>query len=334
MGKSLFVFVLPALWCLSGCETAGETDPPDPPEKEDEIIELGDFPEFITPVDKYFDVSIGGHPELSADSYELRITGAVDDTVTFTLDQLRELEMFGDTVTIECQGNPVNGGLIGTASWKGFRVIDLLQKVGLKTDAWVVRYTAADGYHTYNTIEELQDNEVMGALYMNGEPLTRKYGFPLRIVHPGFYGVRQPGWIVEMEVMTSVEADYWARLGWHTDSAMALDSKIFFPSNYHQMDLGESVRIGGAAFGKRRVASVEITIDEGETWIPADKYKRTAQEHVWIFWEVTITPKSPGTITLYSRAIAEDGTVQPREDKEHLDGRNSWPAIRIVVDNQ
>lgn len=318
---------------ILGCESDKDNGVTPDPDQGNNIADLGEFPGFITPVDDYFDISIGGHPTIDSGTYELRIFGAVSEPAIFTLADLNGLEMLEDTVTIECMGNPSNGSLMGTAIWKGFRISDLLAEVGVSEWATVVRYRSADGYHTYNSLEEVESGEVIGALYMNGEPLRRKYGFPLRVIFPGYYGVRQPGWIVSMEVMEVLEEDYWSLSGWHTDSAMSVDSKIFFPANYSKVKTGDSIRIGGAAFGAKKIASVDITLDNGLTWLPAERYHRTGQEHVWVFWEVTVSPKEAGDLTVKSRARAEDGTPQPRDDNDYADGTNSWPSIVIVVED-
>jgi len=103
--------------------------------------------------------------------------------------------MIERTVTIKCIGNPVNGPLLGNATWKGFRLYELLLSLEIKEGASTVKYICADGYFTYSTLSELQNANVIDALYMNEEAIPAKYGFPLRIIFPGYYGVRQPGWI-------------------------------------------------------------------------------------------------------------------------------------------
>jgi DMSO/TMAO reductase YedYZ molybdopterin-dependent catalytic subunit len=156
------------------------------------------FPDFITPNTEYYDTRIAEVPAINGENYELKISGAVDHPGSFSLEELRSLDMVKRTLTIECIGNTSNGKLLGTAEWRGFRVYDLLKELGLKEGATTVKYMSADGYFTYNSLDELQDREVLGALYMNDEPIPPLYGYPLRVIFPGYFGVRQPGWIVEM----------------------------------------------------------------------------------------------------------------------------------------
>ena len=309
---------------LSGCESGGGGGNVKPGE-------TTDFPSFITPVDQYFSVHIAQVPIIEADTFQLTVSGTATGTHTFSLDQLRALKMVDKTVTVECIGNPANGDQIGTATWKGFMLYDFLDSLGIKPGTTTVKYTCADGYYTYNSLDQLQDRGVLAALYMNGEVLTPIYGFPLRIVFPGYFGVRQPCWITKMELFPAGIEDYWTRQGWDTDSSMAIDSKIFFPANGATLELGNTVKIGGAAFGSRRIAAVDWTVDGGATWSPATIHRQMDLDWVWVFWEANFTPTAAGTYYIRSRATGEDGRVQPEEDKRYLDGTNSWPTVGISV---
>jgi hypothetical protein len=291
------------------------------------------FPDFITPNSDYYDTRIDGIPEIDGASYELKVSGAIDNPRSFSLEDLGKQEMVKKTLTIECIGNSANGSLMGTAEWRGFRVYDLLESLGIQEGASTVKYISADGYFTYNTLDELQEREVLGTLYMNDASIPPLYGFPLRIIFPGYYGVRQPGWVVEMEVLKTGPEDFWSGSGWKTNTPMTVDSKIFFPGNNDSFYPGDSIRVGGAAFGARRISSVDVTLDNGLTWIPATITRSLDQDYVWVFWELMITPQESGTITISSRATSADGAVQPEVDTDHLDGTNSWPEVNIKVLN-
>ena len=108
---------------------------------------------------------------------------------------------------------------------------------------------------------------------------------------------------------------------------------IFFPANNDRFHPGDSIRIGGAAYGARRISSVEVTLDKGMTWIPAAITMSMDKDYVWVFWELMITPQEPGTITINSRATSADDAVQPQVDTDYLDGTNTWPEVSIKVQN-
>jgi DMSO/TMAO reductase YedYZ molybdopterin-dependent catalytic subunit len=337
---NLFITIMVMLamvFAMNCCESKNpEGQDPQGGQDPDDTDELLDFPAFITPVEKYFDLSIGSKPLIDGDAYRLKISGAVDNPASFSLAELRNIKMIEQTLTVECIENQTNGNLIGTATWKGFDIHDLLEDLGIQESVTFVQYICADGYFTYNTLEELQNSNVLGALYMNDDPIPQKFGFPLRIIFPGYYGVRQPGWVVEIALLVSGTKDFWGEsqfLNWHTDSTMTVDSKIFFPANRDTLTVGENVRIGGAAYGSKRISKVEITVDDGKTWIPATKVQEMDLDYVWVFWEVNYTPQSTGALTIRARATAGDGRIQSRDDPDYLDGTNSWPRITVSVED-
>ena len=310
--------------CESNRQPDGKANPGD-------SSQVSDFPNFITSVEDYFELSIGQIPDIDGDSYQLKISGAVHDPASYSLEELKKLDMVERTLTIECIGNPAGGPLLGNATWKGFRLYDLLEDLGIKEGASAVKYICDDGYYTFNTLDELKNAGVIGALYMNDSSLPAKYGFPLRIIFPGYYGVRQPGWVREIEVQEAMEEDFWGRSGWKTDTVMAIDSRFLFPAQNAKFSAGVSIRIGGAAYGGRRISAVDITTDYGNTWIPATITHELDEDYVWVFWEFILPPPSAGTLTLYSRATAGDGSVQPRDDDDAFDGTNSWPSLTITI---
>ena len=124
----------------------------------------GEFPDFITANEDYFVTRIGSVPDIDQETYELNIIGLVENPRSFTLEELRDLELIELPLTVECIGNSRNGSLVSTAVWKGFNLYDFLDALGLDEQATGVRYLAADGYYASHTLEQIQDHQVMGAL--------------------------------------------------------------------------------------------------------------------------------------------------------------------------
>jgi len=87
-------------------------------------------------------------PDISESSYKLRVAGAVQHPLAFTLDELRAMPSDTIAATLECAGNSrvflipqENGaqwelGAVGTAEWTGVRLSTLLQLAGMEPDAW------------------------------------------------------------------------------------------------------------------------------------------------------------------------------------------------------
>jgi hypothetical protein len=293
--------------------------------------EESEFPDFFTKNEDYFVTRIGSVPTINRDTYRLVIKGLVDNPKNFTLDELQALNLTELPLTIECIGNGVNGRLVGTALWKGFNVYNLLESLGISETATGVKYLAADGYYASHTLDQLKNNGVLGALYMNGVEIPPVQGFPLRILNPGYYGVKQPAWVTEIEVIDRPLEDYWEDLGWDTSAPIAVDSMIFFPTSPVSVNASQNLRIGGCAFGGTRVRLVEYTTDDGSTWNNATIVQQIDADNVWVFWEINTSFTSASQIVLKVRATDIYGHQQNKTDMSYLDGTSSWPALVINV---
>ncbi len=287
--------------------------------------------DFITKNEDYYITRIGGIPQVDAATYRLKVHGLVAQPKEFTLDELRAQPLGDLPLTVECIGNTRNGRLISTAVWRGFPLYDFLKAQGLSEEATGVVYRAADGYYASHTIEQIRDNHVFCALYMNGVVIPPIQGFPLRVLNPGYYGVKQPAWVTEIEVIDRPVKDYWEDRGWDCEPPIAIDSLIFTPEEDMTVKAGETVTVTGAAFGGRRVAKVEVTTDKGKTWAPATITKKLDADHVWVFWEAPIRFDRTGTYTVNARATDTDGNVQPDNDPDRYDGENDWPLVHVRV---
>ena len=290
------------------------------------------FPDFITSNENYYVTRIGEVPQIDASSYSLEVKGLVDRPGSFSLDELYAMEMVEVPLTVECIGNSPSGPLVSTAVWKGFRLYELLQSLGVHQDATGVRYEAADGYYASHTMEQIRDNGILAALYMNGEPILPLHGFPLRILNPGYFGVKQPAWVTSIEVIDMPMKDYWEDRGWDCSPPMDIDSIIFQPARGAKVAAGEALRISGAAFGGTRVAKVELTADKGKSWSAAEIVKKMDADNVWVFWEADLVFPQRGSYTVNVRATDIQGNTQIETDPDRYDGANDWPLIRVTVE--
>lgn len=295
-------------------------------------VKENSFPDFITSNEEYYVTRIGEIPEVDASTYSLEVKGLVDRPRSFSLDELYAMELIELPLTIECIGNSPSGPLVSTAVWKGFRLYDLLQSLGIHQDATGVRYEAADGYYASHTMEQIRDNRVLAALYMNGEPIPPLHGFPIRILNPGYFGVKQPAWVSSIEVIDMPMKDYWEDRGWDCSPPMDIDSIIFQPTRGAKVAAGEALRITGAAFGGTRVDKVELTIDKGKSWNTAKIVKNMDSDNVWVFWEANLVFPQRGLYTVNVRATDIHGNTQIETDPDRYDGANDWPLVRVTVE--
>ncbi|MHA2357114.1 MAG: molybdopterin-dependent oxidoreductase [Candidatus Thorarchaeota archaeon] len=290
-----------------------------------------DFPDFITSNNNYFVTRIGAVPEIDRDTYRLEIMGLVDNPTSYSLAELQSLNLTELPLTVECISNNENGRLVSTAVWKGFNLFDLLESLGLSDTATGVRYRAADGYYASHTLDQIENNGVLGALYMNGVEIPPLHGFPLRILNPGYHGVKQPAWVIEIEVIDRPLEDYWQDRGWDTSPPMEIDSKIFFPLGSTSIALYQNLRVGGAAFGGTRVKLVEYTLDDGLTWTSATIVQEMDADNVWVFWEANLSFSTRGQFTLQIRATDINDNQQTKTDTSFNNGTSVWPQLIINV---
>ena len=289
------------------------------------------FPDFYTQTEDYFVTNIGQIPEIQEISYKLKVTGSINNPTSYSLSELRALPVITLPLTTECIGNPTQGSLVSTANWTGFSVYNLLDSLGIKSEATGVKYLAADGYYATHTMEQLINNSIIGALYINYQTLPPLQGFPLRIINPGYYGAKQPAWVIEIEVIDMPLADYWDDRGWDTSPRMDVDSKIFFPENFRSIEDGGQILIGGAAYGGTRVSKVEYTLNDGIDWYQADIIKSVDFDNVWVFWSINLTLSGQGMKTLYMKATDIYNRTQPKIDPIKKNGDNSRPSLVIQV---
>jgi DMSO/TMAO reductase YedYZ molybdopterin-dependent catalytic subunit len=304
---------------LAGCASARFT-----------VDEEG-FPDFITANEDYYVTRIGEVPMVTGGSYALEVTGLVERPGSFSLEDLYAMKLSELPLTVECIGNSPSGPLVSTAVWKGFPLYELLQSLGIKEGATGVRYEAADGYYASHTLEQVRDNSVFLALYMNGVPIPPLHGFPVRVLNPGYFGVKQPAWVTRIEVIDRPTRDYWEDRGWDCSPPMGVDTLVFLPGPNASVRAGAPLRITGAAFGGTRVARVELTTDLGQSWSEARIVKSLDADNVWVFWEAELRFASPGSYVVNVRATDTSGNTQPESDPRRYDGTNDWPVIRVIV---
>ena len=95
-------------------------------------------------------------------------------------------------VSLTCVSNPVGGELAGNALWTGTRIAPILAECGIQPGADVVLYLRRrlDLWHPLEALTD--DRNALLAYGMNGDPLPREHGFPLRMVVPGLYATCRP----------------------------------------------------------------------------------------------------------------------------------------------
>ncbi|MEV6338276.1 molybdopterin-dependent oxidoreductase [Nocardia vinacea] len=271
-------------------------------------------------------------PQVSVDDWSLRIHGMVDHEIQLSWDDLAKRTPVETLVTLACVSNPVGGDLIGNASWRGYRLAELLAEAGPHPDADMVLSHSIDGFTAGSPLAVLTDGrDALLAVGMNGEPLPVAHGYPARLVVPGLYGyVSATKWVTELEITRFDQATaYWTRRGWSAYGPIKTGTRIDTPRARAKLQPG-STAIAGVAWAQHRgVRAVEVQIDNGP-WQPA---RLSTEQSIdtwrqWVYdWNAT-----PGPHTI--RARATDGTGETQTEARAPvvpDGATGYPSTTVTV---
>ena len=292
----------------------------------------------ITPNGLHFERSHNGVPDIDPEQHELVIHGLVKQPLKFSYNDLLRYPSVTRICFIECSGNsffnsnlmpepqqvPVGHlhGLISNAEWTGIPLSVLLDEAGVSPEGkWLLAEGAdAAGMSRSIPLEKAMD-DVMLALYQNGEPVRPEQGYPMRLVVPGFEGNMHVKWLRRLKVTaeptytkdetskyTELQPDGKSRLFTYT---MGVKSTITQPSTGFNLTQQGIYEVSGLAWsGHGRIAKVEVSADAGKTWADAALSEPNLSMSTVRFRIPWRWDGSPAT--LMSRAHDDQGNVQVR----------------------
>jgi DMSO/TMAO reductase YedYZ molybdopterin-dependent catalytic subunit len=282
----------------------------------------------ITSTDLFYRVDINPiPPTVDVNSWRLEIKGLVSQPLTINYEELRAMPSVQQIATLECISNKIGNDLIGTAIWNGIRLKDLLEKSEVKPDARYIVFRCADGYDVGIPLERgFQEGSIL-AYGMNGETLTTKHGYPVRAIIPGLYGMMNPKWITEIELVGEIYEGYWQKKGWANNAQYNTHSFIVIPGNdpvrkvFRNLGalnivVGEEIPIAGVAFaGDRGISKVEVSSDGGATWKEA-RIKDPLSPYTWVLWATELNVTMKGNYKIIVRATDKTGKIQSAEVRD------------------
>lgn len=284
----------------------------------------------ITPNDEFYITSYRTPPFVSAEQWTLSIRGQANTSFTLTYPQLLAQPSVSEIVTLECVGNGVAGEAIGTAEWEGVRLKTILERAGVRTQAYDVIFHAADGYSDSLSIERAMMDDMLIAYRMNGVPLPLGHEFPARIIAPGHYGMKHVQWLTGIELVTSDYKGYYQQKGGSDDAIVKTMSWITDPQTGDVLKAGRRLPIKGFAFaGSRGIRQVELSTNGGTTWELA-RLAPALSPYSWVLWTYPWEPSRPGDHRLLARATDGTGTVQAALEQEPFPDGASGIAETIV----
>ena len=307
------------------------------------------FRDPITPNDAFFvRYHLAVIPEIDAKTWRLSVGGdGVNAQAQLTLEDLQAMPAAEVVAVNQCSGNRrglfkphVPGvewgyGAMGCARWKGVRLKDVLDKVGLKKEAIEIVVDGADGPIVDKTPDFVKSIPVWKALeettliayQMNGEALPHFNGFPVRLVVPGWTGTYWMKHLVSIKAVTKPDTNFWMSAAYRIplgkfplvarftsqDTAantpiteMMVNSLITSHADGAQLKAGGTV--GGIAWdGGYGIRAVEVSSDGGKTWTAASLGSDLGR-YAFRPWSFPLTDK--GKHTLMVRASNAIGGTQ------------------------
>src|SRR5438034_4491562 len=175
----------------------------------------------ITPAGRHY---VRTHFPIPIGPRSIVIDGVKTAPTPFSLDEIRSLPARSMVVTLECAGNgrrfldpKVPGeqwglGAVGTATWTGASLRDVLRTVEIPGETVELLFRGADegtpkdlgrriGYERSLPIDDALRDDVLVAYLMEGQPIPSEHGGPLRLIVPGWYGMASVKWLERITLL-------------------------------------------------------------------------------------------------------------------------------------
>jgi len=273
-------------------------------------LEYFDTP--ITPNDRFYvRYHLSEIPGVDAKTYKIAVGGdGASGQTEITFDELKNFPAYEVVAVNQCSGNRrglskphVPGvqwghGAMGCARWKGARLKDLLDKVGLKKEAIEIAFNGAEGPafdKTPDFVKSLPvwkavDESTLIAYQMNGEPLPHFNGYPARLVVPGWTGTYWMKHLIAINASTKPLGGFWMNPAYRIPvgefpvvarfitqetatttpiTEMVVNSLITSHVDGAQVKVGKIAVRGLAWDGGYGIRAVEASTDGGQTWAAA-----------------------------------------------------------------
>ncbi len=291
----------------------------------------------ITPNSLHFERHHAGIPDIDPAGHRLVINGLVRQPLAFSYEDLLKYPMQSHVYFLECSGNSgalLRGaqggdvqtlhGLVSCAEWTGIQLSTLLDEAGVSDEARWVAAVGADAASMGRSLPlEKAMDDVLVALFQNGEPVRPEQGYPMRLFCPGWEGNISVKWLTQLK-LTRAPAQFRDETSKYTDTLgdrrslqftfpMDVKSLITSPSGEMSLPGAGLYKLTGIAWsGAGSIARVEVSADGGRSWADAlleSEARDKALTRFSIPWQW-----DGGNAVLQSRATDSAGSVQPTRD--------------------
>lgn len=333
----------------------------------------------VTPADVLFVRNNGIPPtEIDPQTWTLSFEGeSAGSKKSYTLADLKsKFKNYTYQLTLECGGNgrsefnpPAKGnqwstGAVGCPKWTGVRLKDVLDDVGVKSDAVYIGYYGKDSHLSGDPnkkpisrgvpLSKAMEDESLIAWAINGEDLPLMNGYPLRLVFGGWPASTSGKWLEKIVIRNKVHDG--PKMGGSSYrvpckpvapgakvadedmciiESMPVKSLITYPKSGGMLTAGKSLEVRGKAWaGDLEVSDMEISIDFGASWQQV-KLEKPANRLAWQAWSSRIQFPGKGYYEVWARATDSKGQKQPMvlpgwNPKGYLNNACHRIAIKVV----
>jgi len=163
-----------------------------------------------------------GQPEISIDSWRLKVYGEVEKPLELSYGDLLSMKLR----TIKADFHCVTGWSVKDIEWEGVPTEELAKMAGVKKSArWVLTHSL-DNYTAIIPIEDFLVEGSIIALRINGRELSKEQGFPARLFIPHLYGWKGGKWLRAIEFRKDYTDGYWEALGYHERGNVWLEERF------------------------------------------------------------------------------------------------------------
>ena len=318
----------------------------------------------LTPKDQFFTIQHYGHPVVDPAAFRLKVGGLVNTPLSLSVDDIRKMGAVDTVAGFECSGNrrPLQG-LSGNGKWTGVPLKAVLERAGLKVNAKEIvffgadkgteeiewrtsKYTVEQQFGRSLAREKALSGEPMIVYAMNGEPLTKNQGAPLRLLVPGWFGVANVKWLAEIQVQEDQYLGKFQARWYRTLRGEMINGEMkWVESAVTHMNLksyiarvtkaGSSMKVLGIVLNDGTpIKLVEVKVDEGP-WQAATMDPSTKDKFGWKFFTYAWSGAAAGEHTLVSRVTDINGRVQPTEKdletkKSFLEDNSQHPRKVLI----
>lgn len=275
----------------------------------------------VTPTQKFYLRTRASELLEDRKPWVIKVSGLIQQPVEISRADLQKMSRQVGLHLMECSGNGrmAHFGMLSVADWAGAPVSEILDSVRIESGASRVLISGFDRYQEASftsfpgaswifTLDELKSSKAFLATEMNGLPLQKDHGAPVRLIVPGWYGCACIKWVDEITLLgedaaaTSQMREFATRTLQPGMPSLARDYHPAFieqaamPIRVEKWLVGGKIKhrvVGILWGGSRPVSDLEIQFNSDEDFVPVDNFKQTANDP-WSFWTHPWTPKKPG----------------------------------------